>query len=77
MAEVLKELSDSRYTVFDVLPAFFNHDDPMVRLGQWWLTADLIRIILISFLQLHSKFMLDVLTEHTLYFPSITKRVTP
>lgn len=39
MAEVLKELSDSRYTVFDVLPAFFNHDDPMVRLGQWWLTV--------------------------------------
>jgi len=32
-AEVLKELSDSRYTVYDVLPAFFNHEDPMVTLG--------------------------------------------
>lgn len=33
-AEVLRELTDSRYTVYDVLPAFFNHEDPMVRLGQ-------------------------------------------
>ncbi|KAI4523307.1 hypothetical protein K525DRAFT_254691 [Schizophyllum commune Loenen D] len=32
-AEVLKELSDSRYTVYDVLPAFFNHKDPMVTLA--------------------------------------------
>jgi acetyl-CoA carboxylase / biotin carboxylase 1 len=32
-AEVLKELSDSRYTVYDVLPAFFHHDDPMVSLA--------------------------------------------
>ncbi|KAF9054415.1 acetyl CoA carboxylase [Panaeolus papilionaceus] len=32
-AETLKELTDSRYTVFDVLPAFFNHEDPMVRLA--------------------------------------------
>ncbi|KAF8636390.1 hypothetical protein AX17_003572 [Amanita inopinata Kibby_2008] len=32
-AEVLKELSDSRYTVYDVLPAFFNHQDPMVALA--------------------------------------------
>ncbi|EFI27362.1 acetyl CoA carboxylase [Coprinopsis cinerea okayama7 len=32
-AEILKELSDSRYTVFDVLPAFFGHQDPMVRLA--------------------------------------------
>ena len=31
-AEVLRELTDSRYTVYDVLPAFFNHDDLMVRL---------------------------------------------
>ncbi|THU97749.1 acetyl CoA carboxylase [Dendrothele bispora CBS 962.96] len=29
-AEVLRELTDSRYTVFDVLPAFFNHSDPML-----------------------------------------------
>jgi acetyl-CoA carboxylase/biotin carboxylase 1 len=29
----LKELSDSRYTVYDVLPAFFNHQDPIVTLG--------------------------------------------
>ncbi|KJA28198.1 hypothetical protein HYPSUDRAFT_129635 [Hypholoma sublateritium FD-334 SS-4] len=32
-AEVLRELTDSRYTVYDVLPAFFNHDDLMVRLS--------------------------------------------
>ncbi|TFK39984.1 acetyl CoA carboxylase [Crucibulum laeve] len=32
-AEVLKELTDSRYTVYDVLPAFFNHEDPMVTLA--------------------------------------------
>ncbi|EGO20512.1 hypothetical protein SERLADRAFT_452608 [Serpula lacrymans var. lacrymans S7.9] len=31
--EVLKELSDSRYTVYDVLPAFFSHTDPMVTLA--------------------------------------------
>jgi acetyl-CoA carboxylase/biotin carboxylase 1 len=33
-AEVLKELSDSRYTVFDVLPAFFNNEDPWMSLGK-------------------------------------------
>ncbi|KAF6761596.1 acetyl CoA carboxylase [Ephemerocybe angulata] len=32
-AEVLRELTDSRYTVFDVLPAFFGHQDPGVRLA--------------------------------------------
>lgn len=32
-AEVLKELSDSRYTVYDVLPAFFEHEDPMISLA--------------------------------------------
>ncbi|KAJ7224331.1 acetyl-CoA carboxylase [Mycena pura] len=32
-AEVLKELSDSRYTVYDVLPAFFHHDDPLVTIA--------------------------------------------
>ena len=31
--EVLKELSNSRYTVYDVLPAFFEHEDPMVTLA--------------------------------------------
>ncbi|KAJ6493608.1 acetyl-CoA carboxylase [Mycena vitilis] len=31
--EVLKELSDSRYTVYDVLPAFFNHEDALVTLA--------------------------------------------
>ncbi|KAJ7252734.1 acetyl CoA carboxylase [Mycena haematopus] len=31
--EVLKELSDSRYTVYDVLPSFFNHEDPLVTLA--------------------------------------------
>jgi acetyl-CoA carboxylase / biotin carboxylase 1 len=33
-ADVLKELSDSRYTVYDVLPAFFSHRDPMISLGK-------------------------------------------
>lgn len=33
-ADVLKELSDSRYTVFDVLPAFFSHSDALVSLGR-------------------------------------------
>lgn len=33
-AEVLRELSDSRYTVFDVLPSFFSHSDPKVILGK-------------------------------------------
>jgi acetyl-CoA carboxylase/biotin carboxylase 1 len=33
-ADVLKELSDSRYTVFDVLPSFFSHSDPSVTLGE-------------------------------------------
>jgi acetyl-CoA carboxylase/biotin carboxylase 1 len=32
-ADVLKELSDSRYTVYDVLPAFFHHEDALVTLG--------------------------------------------
>ncbi|KAG1864845.1 acetyl-CoA carboxylase [Suillus subluteus] len=32
-AEILRELSDSRYTVYDVLPAFFSHTDPVVTLG--------------------------------------------
>ncbi|KAF7370658.1 hypothetical protein MSAN_00698800 [Mycena sanguinolenta] len=31
--EVLKELSDSRYTVYDVLPSFFNHEDALVTLA--------------------------------------------
>ncbi|KAF9219763.1 hypothetical protein BS17DRAFT_788749 [Gyrodon lividus] len=32
-AEILGELSDSRYTVYDVLPAFFSHADPNVTLA--------------------------------------------
>ncbi|KAL4066080.1 acetyl-CoA carboxylase [Scleroderma citrinum] len=32
-AEVLRELSDSRYTVYDVLPAFFSHADPHVTMA--------------------------------------------
>ncbi|KIJ65157.1 hypothetical protein HYDPIDRAFT_89293 [Hydnomerulius pinastri MD-312] len=32
-AEILRELSDSRYTVYDVLPAFFSHEDPIVTLA--------------------------------------------
>ncbi|KAJ7115896.1 acetyl-CoA carboxylase [Mycena epipterygia] len=31
--DVLKELIDSRYTVYDVLPAFFNHGDALVTLA--------------------------------------------
>ncbi|KAI5120256.1 hypothetical protein M0805_004592 [Coniferiporia weirii] len=31
--EVLRELTDSRFSVYDVLPAFFNHDDPWVSLA--------------------------------------------
>jgi hypothetical protein len=33
-AEVLRELSDSQYTVYDVLPAFFQHPDSMVTIGK-------------------------------------------
>lgn len=33
-ADVLRELTDSRYTVYDVLPAFFDHEDAMLRLGE-------------------------------------------
>ncbi|KAH9951182.1 acetyl CoA carboxylase [Amylocystis lapponica] len=32
-ADVLRELIDSRYTVYDVLPSFFNHTDPWVSLA--------------------------------------------
>lgn len=32
-ADILKELSDSQYTVYDVLPSFFNHHNPLVVLG--------------------------------------------
>ncbi|KIK60436.1 hypothetical protein GYMLUDRAFT_43751 [Collybiopsis luxurians FD-317 M1] len=32
-ADVLRELSDSRYTVYDVLSAFFEHENPMVSLA--------------------------------------------
>ena len=31
--EVLKELTDSRHSVYDVLPIFFNHEDPWIALG--------------------------------------------
>ncbi|ADV22983.1 Acetyl-CoA carboxylase, putative [Cryptococcus gattii WM276] len=31
--DVLKEVTDSRYTVFDVLTTFFDHDDPWVALA--------------------------------------------
>ena len=32
--ETLKELIDSRYTVYDVLPSFFNYSDNWVTLGR-------------------------------------------
>ena len=31
--ETLKELIDSRYTVYDVLPSFFNYNDSWITLG--------------------------------------------
>jgi acetyl-CoA carboxylase/biotin carboxylase 1 len=34
-ADILKELSDSQYTVYDVLPSFFKHHDPLVVLGMF------------------------------------------
>lgn len=33
----MKELTDSQFTVYDVLPSFFNHHDPLVVLGEWGL----------------------------------------
>ena len=33
-AEILRELSDSRRTVYDVLPTFFRHDDVSIELGR-------------------------------------------
>lgn len=54
-AEILRELSDSRYTVYDVLPAFFSHADPVVTLGQFSLLVDYLGLMFIS--QLHSRFM--------------------
>lgn len=32
-ADILKELTDSQHTVYDVLPSFFNHQDPLVVFG--------------------------------------------
>jgi acetyl-CoA carboxylase/biotin carboxylase 1 len=32
-SEVLRELSDSRYTVYDVLPSFFQSEDSWISLG--------------------------------------------
>ncbi|KAH7926428.1 hypothetical protein BV22DRAFT_1087097 [Leucogyrophana mollusca] len=32
-ADILRELSDSRYTVYDVLPAFFSHEDPVITIA--------------------------------------------
>jgi hypothetical protein len=31
--ETLRELIDSRYTVYDVLPSFFNYSDNWITLG--------------------------------------------
>ncbi|EPE05929.1 acetyl- carboxylase [Ophiostoma piceae UAMH 11346] len=31
--DIIKEVVDSKYTVFDVLPMFFNHEDPWVTLA--------------------------------------------
>ena len=32
-ADVLRELSNSQYTVYDILPSFFAHTDPHVTMG--------------------------------------------
>jgi hypothetical protein len=37
--ETLRELADSRYTVFDVLPAFFANNDTWVTLGRLFFLA--------------------------------------
>lgn len=34
-AEMLRELTDSRFIVYDVLPTFFTHKDHWVSLGEW------------------------------------------
>ena len=33
-ADILRELSDSRWGVYDVLPTFFSHEDAWVALGK-------------------------------------------
>lgn len=45
---MLKELSDSRYTVYDVLPAFFSHEDSMVSLGSFSMRICLLILTLSS-----------------------------
>lgn len=44
-AEILRELSDSRYTVYDVLPSFFLHADHVVTLGQFCFSSLTISVI--------------------------------
>jgi acetyl-CoA carboxylase/biotin carboxylase 1 len=39
-ADILKELTDSQHTVYDVLPSFFNHQDPLVVFGMYPLRSD-------------------------------------
>ena len=48
-AEILRELSDSRYTVYDVLPSFFLHADHVVTLGQFCFSSFTISVIRRSF----------------------------
>lgn len=43
-AEVLKELTDSKYTVYDVLPTFFNHPDPYLVYGKHTLQNSSVQI---------------------------------
>jgi len=43
--EVLKELTDSRWIVFDVLPTFFCHDDPGIALGMYSLLLNSLAIV--------------------------------
>lgn len=73
--EVLRELSDSHYTVYDVLSAFFEHDDPMVPLG---MPVYIVRGNDANdlFMKLPLRFMFVVLTRPTHYFPSITMKAT-
>ncbi len=74
-AEILKELSDSRYTVFDVLPTFFSHTDPMVSLGKC--SHNLVFFRLSHFFQLPSRYMFGVHIKRIPSSPLIMRKATP
>lgn len=43
-ADVLRELIDSRYTVYDVLPTFFNLYEQWITLGEWVCTRLIVTV---------------------------------